>query len=193
MDQLDVYFGQRTVGHMNVDDLGRFTFEYARSWVEEPGGFAISLSLPLAAGKQDERASHAFFANLLPEGRVRQLVARRLGLSETNDFALLDAPFYDLLSTGIYPRLSRRLAMKLAETPDGIPTRRRDWQLFAENIGVGSAFVFETVRRFAEEMPQGSRALEKELKDRYPRFTVARAIMTLLRKRSRWILQGLDR
>ena len=38
-----------------------------------------------------ELAAHAFFVNLLPEGRVREAVARQLGLSATNDFGLLEA------------------------------------------------------------------------------------------------------
>ena len=34
---------------------------------------------------------HAFFGGLLPEGEPRRLIARRLGVSERNDFALLAA------------------------------------------------------------------------------------------------------
>ena len=91
MDRLGVYFDQRLVGGVTVDESGRFSFEYDESWIAQPESFAISQSLPLKAGKHEEGAGHAFFANLLPDGHVRQLVARRLGLSESNDFALLDA------------------------------------------------------------------------------------------------------
>jgi serine/threonine-protein kinase HipA len=91
MDRLGVYFDQRLVGGVTVDESGRFSFEYDESWIALPDSFAISQSLPLEAGKHEEGAGHAFFANLLPDGHVRQLVARRLGLSESNDFALLDA------------------------------------------------------------------------------------------------------
>ena len=91
MDRLGVYFDQRLVGGVTVDEGGRFSFEYDESWIAQPESFAISLSLPLKAGKHEEGAGHAFFANLLPDGHVRQLIARRLGLSESNDFALLDA------------------------------------------------------------------------------------------------------
>lgn len=91
MDRLGVYFDQRLVGGVTVDESGRFSFEYDETWIALPDSFAISQSLPLEAGKHEEGAGHAFFANLLPDGHVRQLVARRLGLSESNDFALLDA------------------------------------------------------------------------------------------------------
>jgi serine/threonine-protein kinase HipA len=91
MDRLGVYFDRRPVGELTLDDSGRFGFAYAESWRASADGFPISRSLPLAMGPIEDGAAHAFFANLLPEGRVRQLVARRLGLSESNDFALLDA------------------------------------------------------------------------------------------------------
>ena len=91
MDRLGVYFDRRPVGELTLDDSGRFTFVYVESWLAAADGFAISRSLPLATGSVEAGAGHAFFANLLPEGRVRQLVARRLGLTESNDFALLDA------------------------------------------------------------------------------------------------------
>jgi serine/threonine-protein kinase HipA len=91
MDRLGVYFDQRLVGGVTVDGTGRFSFEYDAGWAALPESFAISQSLPLEAGRHEEGAGHAFFANLLPDGHVRQLVARRLGLSESNDFALLDA------------------------------------------------------------------------------------------------------
>lgn len=83
MDHLGVYFDRRLVGNVTVDDIGRFSFEYDASWIGRADSFAISQSLPLEVGKHEEGAGHAFFANLLPEGHVRQLVARRLGLSGT--------------------------------------------------------------------------------------------------------------
>jgi len=89
--QLGVYFEGQPVGMVAVDPGGRFTFEYASAWKSNRKAFAISRSLPLQGGDAQPNAGHAFFANLLPEGRVRELVARHLGVSQGNDFALLDA------------------------------------------------------------------------------------------------------
>jgi serine/threonine-protein kinase HipA len=91
LEQLGVYYEGRLVGTVALDESGRFTFEYAPAWQADPKAFAISRSLPLAGGDAPASAGHAFFANLLPEGRVRELVARHLGVSQGNDFALLDA------------------------------------------------------------------------------------------------------
>src|SRR5262245_45658270 len=91
MRRLNVYFGRELVGVVDTDDAGRFSFAYQPSWLEDRQRFPISQSLPLIANAQTGEAAHAFFANLLPEGRVRTLVARRLGISEDNDFDLLAA------------------------------------------------------------------------------------------------------
>jgi serine/threonine-protein kinase HipA len=90
MQRLGVFFESRKVGTVDADE-GRFTFAYDPSWLDDQASFAISRSLPLVAGPQAGPAAHSFFANLLPEGRIRALVARRLGISEDNDFALLAA------------------------------------------------------------------------------------------------------
>jgi serine/threonine-protein kinase HipA len=88
---LGIYFEGRAVGTVAVDASGRFIFEYANSWVSDANAFAISRSLPLERSDTEAEAGHNFFSNLLPEGRVRDLVARHLGVSPGNDFALLDA------------------------------------------------------------------------------------------------------
>jgi len=65
-------------------------FRYDPAWLK--GGFAISQSLPLDSEElpSDESIAHRFFANLLPEGGVRDQIVRDLKLPNT-DFALLRA------------------------------------------------------------------------------------------------------
>jgi serine/threonine-protein kinase HipA len=90
MTRLGVFYESHKVGTV-VADEGRFTFAYDPSWLDDKASFPISRSLSLVDGPQASPAAHWFFANLLPEGRIRALVARRLGISEDNDFALLSA------------------------------------------------------------------------------------------------------
>ena len=90
-DKLGVYFEGRPVGTVGVDGSGRFNFEYASSWASDTKAFAISRSLPLGGSEGQSDVGHSFFSNLLPEGSVREQVARHLGVSPGNDFALLDA------------------------------------------------------------------------------------------------------
>jgi serine/threonine-protein kinase HipA len=90
-ERLGVFFAVQRVGTLEREPDGPLAFEYAPGWLEDPGAFAVSVSLPRKAGRAVGGAAHAFFANLLPEGQVREAVARRLGLSVSSDFALLRA------------------------------------------------------------------------------------------------------
>ncbi len=87
-DVLRVGFAGRAVGELRHDGDGHLSFRYTDEWLD--GGFAISLSMPLRDRVYDDVAQR-FFVNLLPEGQVRALVARRLGVSEDNDWELLVA------------------------------------------------------------------------------------------------------
>lgn len=73
-----------------LTDAGRSpVFAYDAAWLD--GGMPpLSQSLPLDGSFAPEAAG-AFFGGLLPEGMPRELMARRLGVSSANDFALLAA------------------------------------------------------------------------------------------------------
>lgn len=90
--ELAVLWGERRVGVLGQrPHSGAMVFAYAESWLEDGAAAPISLSLPLRPGAVEGGAAHAFFTNLLPEGTLRTLLARRLGISADNDFALLRA------------------------------------------------------------------------------------------------------
>jgi serine/threonine-protein kinase HipA len=79
------------VGRIWADDADRIAFAYSRDWLDDPRAMPISWSMPLREQPMVGGAAHAFFANLLPEGVVREAVAARLGISRDNDIALLRA------------------------------------------------------------------------------------------------------
>jgi serine/threonine-protein kinase HipA len=89
-EPLHVHFGQRTVGELTVAESDRIQFQYREDWIQAAGAFPISLSLPFD-GSYSLRASHHYFANLLPEGNVREQICKSLGISRDNDFELLKA------------------------------------------------------------------------------------------------------
>jgi serine/threonine-protein kinase HipA len=90
-DSLNLWHEQQLVGQLWRNPTGTIGFRYDRAWVAG-GGFAVSRSLPLAAGEFAPEAgiSHHFFANLLPEAAVREHIVRDLKLPNT-DFDLLRA------------------------------------------------------------------------------------------------------
>jgi serine/threonine-protein kinase HipA len=90
-DALNVWHGQRLVGTLCRTRVGYIGFYYSPDWIAG-GGFAISRSLPLRTEEfaADDGIAQRFFANLLPEGAVREHIVRDLKLPNT-DFDLLRA------------------------------------------------------------------------------------------------------
>jgi serine/threonine-protein kinase HipA len=110
---LDVYLGNHLAGRLWLDARRRFVFRYEGKWVMDPNATPLSLSLPLKTEPYTDDSARPFFANLLPEGEIRRLIAQRFGLSEKNDFALLEqiggecAGAVSLLLPGAFPDESR--------------------------------------------------------------------------------------
>ncbi|RRQ22742.1 type II toxin-antitoxin system HipA family toxin [Thiohalobacter thiocyanaticus] len=88
---LSVYLRTERVGRLWLDAGRRFIFQYDPDWLANPGAVPLSLQLPLQPEAFEDDRARPFFANLLPESDLRRTIARRLGLSEQNDFALLEA------------------------------------------------------------------------------------------------------
>jgi serine/threonine-protein kinase HipA len=90
-DGLNVYLRGDKVGRLSLDAGRRFVFAYESDWLASATAVPLSLRLPLRAEPYTDEYARPFFANLLPESELRRVIARKLGLSEQNDFALLEA------------------------------------------------------------------------------------------------------
>lgn len=86
---LNVYLHRDLVGQLIQDDDGRMVFDYAPSWLDNPKAKPLSQSLPLRSGRFSQRECRGFFGGILPEDPNRKVIARILGISENNDFAML--------------------------------------------------------------------------------------------------------
>lgn len=89
--ELDVFWGDRTVGQYYRTGNGLEAFVYSRTYLERPDASPISHSLPLRTEPFARRKLRPFFAGLLPEGVQRSRLAGFLGLAEDDDFGLLAA------------------------------------------------------------------------------------------------------
>ena len=61
-----------------------------RGWLADGGSPVLSCSLPKRLEPYRRRACRPFFEGLLPEGTQREVVARVLGVSPSNEFRLLE-------------------------------------------------------------------------------------------------------
>ena len=88
---LDVWWDERLVGRLSQNRHGELGFVYAPEWLAAGDAApALSVSLPKRTEPFSRRECGPFFSGLLPEEGQRDAVARLLGVSRGNDFALLD-------------------------------------------------------------------------------------------------------
>jgi len=90
MSKLKIYYRDNLIGHLWKNDISEFVFEYSKEWLDYDQVFPLSVRLPLQEQAFDNNISRPFFANLLPEGRVLEIVSKNLKISESNTYALLE-------------------------------------------------------------------------------------------------------
>jgi serine/threonine-protein kinase HipA len=90
-DTLALWHAERLVGRLWRNTAGEIGFSYVDEWIEGDG-FAVSRSLPRTQREfaPEGGSAHRWFANLLPEGSVRDRIVRDLKIANT-DFELLRA------------------------------------------------------------------------------------------------------
>lgn len=88
--ELEVYLYQHRVGKLIQDENSDMVFEYAEAWLNTSGAPPLSQSLPLRKERFNRRECRGFFGGILPEGGIRQVTAKILGISAKNDFMMLE-------------------------------------------------------------------------------------------------------
>ena len=113
MTALIVYLNAERIGSLEQDDSGLLQFSYDPTWLEEPNAAPLSRSLPLQSEVFTGMKARPFFAGILPEEEPRKQIAKVLGISDTNDFAMLAkiggecAGAVSLLPEGAAPKVPR--------------------------------------------------------------------------------------
>lgn len=89
MNALSVYLNGEPVGLLEESSDGLLRFTYASEWLERDHAVPLSRMLPLSPDTYENKQARPFFAGILPEEAPRAAIARVLGISEGNDFAML--------------------------------------------------------------------------------------------------------
>lgn len=90
------------------------------------------------------------------------------------------APFYDLLSTAVYPELTAKMAMKIGgyyEFQDVMP---RHWERFAKEASLSAPQVRRRVLELADRLPAVAKTLHEDFKKRGLNKSIIERIVTLL-------------
>ena len=93
MSTLGVWMNGRYVGAWEQVRGGRDRFSYDRSWISDPQGRALSLSLPMTSDAAiTSSAVGYYFDNLLPDSQaIRDRIQARFDTRSTSTFDLLEA------------------------------------------------------------------------------------------------------
>jgi len=89
LESLNIFFKKIKVGSLCINDRRLFSFQYSKEWLDLSDAFQLSISLPMQEEIFSDDKVKSFFSNLLPESAVRELIAKRLGISDKNDFMFL--------------------------------------------------------------------------------------------------------
>jgi len=108
MKRLIVYLNREPVGILDQDDSGLLRFHYGPEWLKRPDAAPLSRSLPLQSEPFQGKYARPFFAGILPDEGPRQQIASILGISERNDFAMLE-------------RIGGECAGAVSLLPEGVP------------------------------------------------------------------------
>jgi serine/threonine-protein kinase HipA len=118
MRRLIVYLNCETVGALEQNNNGMLEFRYGNEWLNRPDAMPLSRSLPLQSEPFKEKKARPFFAGILPDEGPRRKIASVLGISERNDFAMLEriggecAGAVSLLPEGIQPFVADRQVLR---------------------------------------------------------------------------------
>ena len=111
---LTVWWDNQVVGFLTQNQHGELGFAYGVDWLADKNAPALSVSLPKRDDAFSQRECRPFFGGFLPEEGQRNAVAKALGVSPRNDFALLDrlggdvAGAFQLLQIGEVPATQTR-------------------------------------------------------------------------------------
>jgi len=90
MNSLTVYMHSEPGGTLDQDASGLLQFTYMPAWLERRDAHPLSRMLPLSPDTYENKYARPFFAGILPEEGPRQRICQILGISEGNDFAMLE-------------------------------------------------------------------------------------------------------
>jgi serine/threonine-protein kinase HipA len=86
--------------------------------------------------------------------------AKNFSLLHTGKTPIL-APFYDTLSTAVYPALTGKMAMKIGSKYKFSEVQGRHWEQFAQSAGLAKAQTRKRILKLAATLPLAARTLQQ--------------------------------
>ena len=93
------------------------------------------------------------------------------------------APFYDTLSTAVYPTLTPKMAMKIGSKYKFSEVQARHWDQFAEGVGLAKAQAKRRILELAKSLPPTARELQSAPGLGFSENAVVEKILVLIEQR----------
>ena len=93
------------------------------------------------------------------------------------------APFYDTLSTAVYPTLTQKMAMKIGSKYKFSEVQARHWEQFAKDTGFTKAQAKRRILELASLLPATARKLQSDPVHRFAGNAVVERINALIEQR----------
>ena len=93
------------------------------------------------------------------------------------------APFYDTLSTAVYPTLTPKMAMKIGSKYKFSEVQARHWEQFAESTGLTKAQARKRILEIAKVLPVAARKLQQAPGKGFAENAVIERIIVLIEQR----------
>jgi serine/threonine-protein kinase HipA len=106
-----------------------------------------------------------------------------LYLGEKSGKAPVLAPFYDTLSTAVYPTLTQKMAMKIGSKYKFSEVEKRHWEQFAKGVGLTKAQAKRRILELAKLLPATARKLQSDPRRSFAGNAVVEQINTLIERR----------
>lgn len=93
------------------------------------------------------------------------------------------APFYDMLSTAVYPTLTQKMAMKIGSKYKFTEVQAQHWEHFAESAGLTKAQAKRRILELAKSLPAAARKLQSDPERGFVGHNVVEQISTVIEQR----------
>jgi len=101
------------------------------------------------------------------------------------------APFYDTLSTAVYPTLTPKMAMKIGSRYKFSEVQARHWDQFAEGAGLARAQAKRRILELAKSLPTTARKLQSDTGHSLAGHAMVERIIALIEQRCALTIQRL--
>ncbi len=102
------------------------------------------------------------------------------------------APFYDLMSTAIYPDLTDKPAIKIGGEDQYQWIIARSWQKFSEEVGVSFKWVRQVLEKMSVNLAQQAPKLAGQFEQDFGEVGVTREIQSVIEQRSKKAVMSFD-